>query len=569
MVYSSLFMVDFATEEDLLDRLREQSHGLAYLIGSAVTQGPPSGGPGVPGVEGVIEEIRASYGRAEALNRFEQAIAEEPDQRYQAAFRHLQRTGGQDVANKVIRRCTLRARIPSETFPQVHREIPGDNLELCSRIEDDLPGWHLPPAVEAFGQILASVPGNAHPIVLTSNFDPLVSVSVRRAGGQVVTTALQCDGGFTAIGGKGTLVVHFHGDWFRSDTLHTEAQLSQDRPNLSAALRQLLGSRTLAVFGYGGGDDIFTRSLVDEIRGDLNPINVLWAFHSNDAAQINSDYARLIADLRPGIARGRVVLYKGIDVHVFLPRLARDLGLASPSPKLIERAKFLLTRRKVVVGGGIGLAVSFCVYAGLASRSFRGKPRHWNSADERATKHTVTLPVGAYRHRKSGKVHFVNEKHELLHIPFKGEGSLNQKHLIPLKPGDVVRAVRKGKISYSQNARSVVAEYTARQLLINGQKEDAIAVMMHAILAILDSAEPKETNPPRLADLLAIVCYRNGYDSEFASLISLFQHASPACYPDVQALRERAKKWLDTTSEWHFKWSPSGSKRVSWDGLPM
>ncbi len=313
---------DFASEEDLLDRLTSQPHDVVYLVGSAITAAPRAGEPGVPRVDGVIEQIRRIYTKPEAQARFDQALAGEPGQRYQAAFRHLQRTRGQDLANAIIRRCVLQARRPSSRFPQVHVDIADNAAELCRSLEQDLEGWHLPPAVAALGRLLAATPVATRPVVLTSNFDPLVTVSVHRAGGRVITTALASDGGFAAIDGQGTLVVHFHGDWFRSDTLHTPAQLGQDRPRLTASLAQLIGSRTLVVLGYGGWDDVFTRSLIAVLRGELAPVDVLWAFYEDDAATLATRHAALLASLTPGIERARVMLYKGIDAHTFLPRLA-------------------------------------------------------------------------------------------------------------------------------------------------------------------------------------------------------------------------------------------------------
>ena len=318
---------DFASEEDLLDRLTAQPQDVVYLVGSAVTAPARAGEPGVPRVDGVIEQIRRVYTRPDALERLERALAAEPGQRYQAAFRHLQRTRGQDLANAIIRRCVLQARVPSSRFPQVHQDIAEGATELCRDLERDLEGWHLPPAVRALGQLLAGG-GAARSLVLTSNFDPLVTVSVHRAGGRAFTTALHSDGGFAAIDGQGTLIVHFHGDWFRSDTLHTPAQLGQDRPRLAASLAQLLSARTLVVLGYGGWDDIFTRSLVQVIRGELAPVDVLWTFYGGDADRLAGEYAGLLANLAPGIERARVMLYKGIDAHAFLPRLAAALGLA-------------------------------------------------------------------------------------------------------------------------------------------------------------------------------------------------------------------------------------------------
>ncbi len=331
MLTGATMAPDFASEEDLLDRLTAQPEDMVFLVGSAVTAPGRTGEPGVPRVEGVIDEIRRLYTRPEALARLEQALAAAPQQRYQAAFRHLQRTRGQDLANAIIRRCVLQARVASSKYPLVHQDIAEGASELCRSLEQDLEGWHLPPGVEALGQLLAGSPAGARPVVLTSNFDPLVTVSVHRAGGRAFTTALHSDGGFAAIDGQGTLIVHFHGDWFRSDTLHTPAQLGQDRPRLAASLAQLLGARTLVVLGYGGWDDIFTRSLVQVIRGELAPVDVLWTFYGADPARLAEDHAGLLAKLAPGIERARVLLYKGIDAHAFLPRLARALGLAGPA----------------------------------------------------------------------------------------------------------------------------------------------------------------------------------------------------------------------------------------------
>ncbi len=316
--------LDFASDEDLLDRLSARPHELVYLVGSAVTAPSRAGEPGVPRVDGVIALIRGEYRRPGELARLDAALAAEPDNKYQAAFRFLLRTRDQDVANAVIRRAVLLARQPSPGFPAVPTTV--DDHDVCRALEDDVEGWHLPPAVEALGKVVAGAPAAARPVVLTSNFDPLVAISVRRAGGRAYTTALHGDGSLAGVDGHGCLVVHFHGDWFRTDTLHTPAQLGQDRPKLSASIASLVSARTLVVLGYSGWDDVFTRSLIATIRGGLAPLKVAWAFYSRDDAAILRGSARLIEALRPGIELGRVVLYKGIDAHAFLPRLAGRLA---------------------------------------------------------------------------------------------------------------------------------------------------------------------------------------------------------------------------------------------------
>ncbi|MCY1066355.1 hypothetical protein OV090_16365 [Nannocystis sp. RBIL2] len=327
---------EFASDEDLLDRLSARPHEVVYLVGSAVTAPSRTGEPGVPRVDGVIELIRGEYQRASELQRFEAVLTKEPDNRYQAAFRHLLRTRDQDVANAVIRRAVLLARRPSSRFPAPPAVI--HDHEVCRALEDDVEGWHLPPAADALGQVLARAPAPSRPLVLTSNFDPLVAISVRRAGGRAYVTALHGDGSLAGVDGQGCLVVHFHGDWFRTDTLHTPAQLGQDRPKLSASLAQLISARTVVVLGYSGWDDVFTRSLIATVHGGLAPLKIAWAFYPEDEAAIVRGSSRLLEALRPGIESGRVMLYKGIDAHTFLPRLAERLAEPTASESGAQHA---------------------------------------------------------------------------------------------------------------------------------------------------------------------------------------------------------------------------------------
>ncbi|MBL9103568.1 MAG: FHA domain-containing protein [Myxococcales bacterium] len=310
----------FASSTDLLDRLLATPERAAFLVGSAVTAPTLPGGPGVPGDAGMLDEIRKLYARREELARFEAAIAGAADP-YPAAFGFLLATRGQDVANAVVRRCVLQARRRSAAFPVVPAELPRHQPEvLGEQLERDLAGWHLSPAASLLGKLLAAQPPGARPIVLTTNFDPLLSISVRKAGGEAQTVAFHSDGSFAALDGPGTLIVHLDGDWCRSDTLHTDFQRGQQRPQLAASLARLLDQRTLFVLGYTARDDIFTRTLVELARGATAGFDVCWAFLDDDEARLARDHAQLLARLAPGSERGRVVFYKGVDIHTLLLR---------------------------------------------------------------------------------------------------------------------------------------------------------------------------------------------------------------------------------------------------------
>lgn len=309
----------FAGSDELLDRLLSTSPDrTAFLVGSAIHAPATPDRPGVLSDTGVIDEIRGLYTRPDERARLEARLsaAEDP---YPAAFAFLLATRGQDVANAVVRRCVLRARRKSPSFPEVHHELPASDPEVLGRrLEQDLKGWQLTPAATLLGKLLKEQSQTTRPVVLTTNFDPLLAISVRKAGGDAHTIAFHSDGGFAMVDGPGALIVHLDGDWCRTDTLHTDFQRGQERPQLRASLARLLSERTLFVLGHTGRDDIFIRTLVDLVRGSIARFEVCWAFLDDDEARLTRDHARLLARLAPGIDRGRIHLYKGVDTYALL-----------------------------------------------------------------------------------------------------------------------------------------------------------------------------------------------------------------------------------------------------------
>lgn len=112
-------------------------------------------------------------------------------------------------------------------------------------------------------------------------------------------------------------MVHLHGYWWGTDTLHTNRQLTQERPRLAASLSDLLRQKLLVACGYGGWDDVFTRTLFDIVRDDSAAAEVLWLFHGQRPTIIPS----LASHLKAGIDRGRISLYSEIDCNTFFPKL--------------------------------------------------------------------------------------------------------------------------------------------------------------------------------------------------------------------------------------------------------
>jgi tetratricopeptide (TPR) repeat protein len=90
----------------------------------------------------------------------------------------------------------------------------------------------------------------------------------------------------------------------------------------------MLRNKLVVVCAYGGWQDTFTETLVELIRDDTAYPEILWTFYS---AKPEAD-ARL-ERLAPGIDRGNISLYAGIDCHELFPRLYESwVSIVAPHP---------------------------------------------------------------------------------------------------------------------------------------------------------------------------------------------------------------------------------------------
>ena len=327
-------MSDFHDADALLDRLSRPgpTRKHAFLFGSALTAPARAGDPGVPGVPAMVELLRDHYRRsypARALEHLDRALAAAASP-YQAAFRDLQGRGNVDDANALIRRAVLQAHTGARP------PAPAD-ADACTALERDLAGWHLSPWVRALGELLARPPAGFAPLVLTTNFDPLIQVAIERAGGLPPrSTVLDADGRYGQSHGPGCHVVHLHGHWTASDTLHTDVQLKRPRPLLQESLEATLGSHALVVLGYGGWDDVFLAALAAAAERPLLKTEILWAFYDGDEDRIRERNQPLLTRLGAGaLDSRRVTLYKGVNLRELLPALRTRLlpaADAAPAP---------------------------------------------------------------------------------------------------------------------------------------------------------------------------------------------------------------------------------------------
>lgn len=329
----------------LVDRLRTSAtrggRTVVFLVGAPLSSPELPGERGVPGVDQMIALVRAELGLRSAVEvNFDEELRGASN-KYQTAFELLNACRGQDAVNDVVRRAVLSAR-QVDGRHAMDGKTPLDP-HLLERLDEDTEGWVLPLGVRTLGKIVTAHPDAFGRVVLTSNFDPLIEVSIRRHAGRYLRTVLHRDGDLAQSSGDGCHVVHFHGFWIGRDTLHTPWQLSQERPRLKHSLATLLGRSTVVVLGYGGWDDILTKALLDVVTDDDATPDIIWTFHESDGAVIAERKQEILSLLEPGISRGRVSLFKGIDCNTFLPRLSEEL-LDERSRRSISLTEDLSTR---------------------------------------------------------------------------------------------------------------------------------------------------------------------------------------------------------------------------------
>lgn len=327
---------DFQYEEsDLISRLStalyRRPQKVICIVGSPLAAPLQAGDPGVPGVSGIIEMIKDEFaGFGEDRAKLEAALGFAEGRQYQEAFKYLQGTRGQFVANEIVRKAVLRARTCAE--PTSDLQLTDGEFRLLEAVSDN---WQLNPGILALGRLISKHPSVFGSCVLTTNFDPLLEIAIRSASGSLYRTVLHADGSLSQTEGDGCHVIHLHGYWHGSDTLHTNRQLTQDRPRLRTSLAHLLRNNVVLVCGYGGWDDILTNALLELVLDDTSSIEILWALHG---AAIPSSPI-LDEFLRTGGRRGRVSFYRGIDCNVLFPRILEawtnhaPTKVAAPAPR--------------------------------------------------------------------------------------------------------------------------------------------------------------------------------------------------------------------------------------------
>ncbi|MGC9665687.1 SIR2 family protein [Planosporangium sp. 12N6] len=327
-----------ATEAGLVNRLATavwRGRPVALVLGSGVTA------PAVPDVAGVVEladrfvsEGIANPDLAAALARVRADHAARPVDLYAAYRRTFTEWVSPMEFDIVMQQAVLQAhRPPAGAAAPGRWERIG--FQRGAQLEADLASWVLPPGVRALGNLLAPRPASFGHRVLTTNFDPLIEIAVRRAGGRARSLPLRRDGSLPAPTAEddAVTVVHLHGYWRPTSegddraTLHDPERLRGDVPSLARELSGLLRDETICVVGCGGGDDALA-AVLHGLATDRD-VDVLWAHHG--AAPDGPAPSWWPAD--PPV---RIPVYHDVDSNRLFPELERVLHAHASAPAPIH-----------------------------------------------------------------------------------------------------------------------------------------------------------------------------------------------------------------------------------------
>ena len=315
-------MLPVGSLDDLVSKVRYSigsgSRPIAFMIGSGLTRGT------VADVDLLVQSMRSALQNEADYQRFDIAVGSKAGgERYQRASEFLILNRDQKLLNRVIRLAVLGS-CKSLSLPEA-RTLVENEAEL-RRLEQEA-NWALDPGVAALGELLTILPSDVRGPIITTNFDPLIEVAVRKAGGKPAAQFIDTDGKIVRGDDTGVIdVIHVHGYWRRGDTLHTVHQLSRERPLLDGSLRERLRGHLVVVLGYSGWSDAFSKSLLGSAKQhEFNGMDVAWCSYAMlTEAQLASG---LFAELAEG---NSATFYQGIDSNLALPTLLQSYKQSLP-----------------------------------------------------------------------------------------------------------------------------------------------------------------------------------------------------------------------------------------------
>lgn len=285
---------------------QEADRRLITVFGSGISSAVL---PGVPELMTMFREQIPSRGRA----RFDETLAREPDPglKYQNAAAMLTKLAGEPAVMRAIRAAVLQA--CEDVRPEDVAAVANDR-EKCQDLERD-GTWRVPTGYQRFARFFSDLNGRVRGPVITTNFDPLIEIALRREGIESMAYPVPTDAAPTIEQLDQFVhqpVLHIHGHWTGAATSNAPTRITAPRPRLDQLLQRLLIDSVVLVVGYSGWLDGFMRSLRSRIIHDADSLQaqVLWAAYDSDAAVVVGDGPLKELVEAPGFS-----LYLGVDGH--------------------------------------------------------------------------------------------------------------------------------------------------------------------------------------------------------------------------------------------------------------
>ncbi|MEY0612507.1 SIR2 family protein, partial [Proteus terrae] len=283
--------IDFSDEKALLRRIKNSDH-VSFIFGSALSAKHDD--IGIPNVN-EMTQMAIDY-----IHQLEQEdiddynlsmINSDSDNKYQDTFHFIIGNYGIEVANQIIEKAILSNVDESTKKHKITKPIN----DLVEKISDN-----------------TLIVDN----IITTNFDTLIEEGFKQKKILFNGISIVSDSNINDNNNNLTNIIHIHGVWDRSDTMHTKSQLNNNREKIESSLKRILNENVIIVMGYGGWEDSFMRSISGVLNDDKATYSILWCFYENDELKIKSNTS-FFDSLKDAISRGRITFYKGINCHDF------------------------------------------------------------------------------------------------------------------------------------------------------------------------------------------------------------------------------------------------------------
>ncbi len=317
--------------ERLAQLIERTGDRVALVTGSGVTTGAL---PGVTGMLDLADEYVENrpdrVNLAGALRRAREETPDDPIRTYLAYRRAFAIWVSGDEYDVVAQEAVLRAYggpVPN------HGRWQRVDAVLGERLENDLCGWRVPVGVAALGRLLASRPQRFTSRIMTTNFDPLLEVAIRRAGHAATTIAFHPDDPdpLHEPPDASIRVHHLHGYWRpepgsrQRRLLYDPAATAERRTVIAARVARLIRADVVCVIGHSGWDETVVNAL--RMVGLARPrLRVLWA-----TRRVDDEAARQLREWAADRTGATVEVFTGVDGDLALPRLAERLGATAPT----------------------------------------------------------------------------------------------------------------------------------------------------------------------------------------------------------------------------------------------